>query len=338
MVVVDTEEEFDWSEPFSRSATRVGNIGHQGRAQRLLERYGIKPLYVVDFPVASQEQGYRPLREWLESGRCEIGAHLHPWVNPPHDEELSARNSFPGNLPESLEYEKLRRLTDTIATNFKCHPRIYRAGRYGIGPATGAILEELGYQVDTSIVPFTDFSGSGGPNFSSARPEPFWFGPTGGILELPLTVGRCGILRRQGDAVQPALMSGLGSQFHLPGLFARLGLFERIRLTPEGVNFVELKRLTDCLIASGNRIFVLSYHSPSLAPGNTPYVRDEAELQEFLRVLDGYCEYFMTTCGGLASTLGEIYETLPKPSRGAAASPFQSARTPSNLAPCAEDQ
>src|SRR5690242_16087063 len=110
-VVVDTEEEFDWSKPHSRVETGVDHIKHLTRAQGIFERYGVHPTYVVDFPVASQEAGYRPLREWLDDGRCEIGAHLHPWVNPPFEEEVSTRNSYPGNLPPSLEKAKLARLT-----------------------------------------------------------------------------------------------------------------------------------------------------------------------------------------------------------------------------------
>src|SRR4029077_14909777 len=130
---------------------------HQNRTQEIFDRYGVRPTYVVDYPVASQETGYRPLREWLDDGKCQVGAHLHPWVNPPFDEEVNARNSYPGNLPAALEKEKLRRLTEIIEANFGHRPTVYRAGRYGIGAATGAILEELGYEIDTSIVPFTDF-------------------------------------------------------------------------------------------------------------------------------------------------------------------------------------
>ena len=126
-------------------------------------------------------------------------------------------------------------------------------------------------------------------------------------------------------------------RFHLPGAFARLGLFERIRLTPEGGSFVEMKRLTDTLLASGNRIFVLSYHSPTLAPGNTPYVRDEAGLQEFLSVLDRYCEYFMTSCGGLGSTMDEIYEAFLGSASETSAKPFQGSATPSTVARGAAD-
>jgi hypothetical protein len=318
VVVVDTEEEFDWSRPFSRAATNVSHIKYQYRTQRIFERYRITPTYVVDFSIASQAEAYGPLREWLNSGKCEIGAHLHPWVNPPYDEDVSNRNSFPGNLPKWLEREKLARLTDIIAVNFGRRPKAYRAGRYGIGIATGAILEELGYQIDTSIVPLTNFSDIEGPDFGTVKADLFWFGPSARVLEVPLTVGWCGLLRRNGDSLRQVLMNRVAHRFHLPGVFARLGLFERIRLTPEGTSFAELKRLTDTQLTSGNRIFVFSYHSPSVMPGNTPYVRDEAGLQNFLGLIDRYCEYFIRECGGMGSTLEEVYAMsggpLPEPS------------------------
>ena len=306
VVVVDAEEEFDWNAGFCRSATGVSHMRHQDRGQSLFERYGIRPTYVVDYAVASQEAGFRQLREWLEDKRCQLGAHLHPWVNPPFDESLSAFNSYPGNLPNTLERAKLAELTDTIERNFGCRPTIYRAGRYGIGPMTGAILDELGYEIDTSVVPFTDFARDGGPNFVGFPTDPYWFGPKERLLEIPLTVGWCGALRNQANELYAPLTSRLGMKLRLPGVFARLGLLERIRLTPEGMNFAELKRLTDALLRAGRRIFVLSYHSPSLVPGNTPYVRTGTELEQFLARIDRFCDYFLGRCGGEASSLKEI--------------------------------
>jgi len=307
LVVVDTEEEFDWSKPHARSETRVDHIRHQNRAQSIFDRYGVRPTYVVDYPVASQEAGYRPLREFLVDGKCEIGAHLHPWVNPPFDEALSLRNSYPGNLPAPIEKEKLARLTAVIEENFGARPTVYRAGRYGIGPATARILEELDYKVDTSVVPFTDFRRDEGPDFSAFTTAPFWLGPSEQVLELPLTVDWHGSWNAYGQKMQPYLMSKLGLQLHLPGILSRLGLLERIRLTPEGTNFAELKRLTDTLLAAGQNLFVFSYHSPSLVAGNTPYVRDEGELQRFLRLIEQYCDYFTGACGGKGATPSEVY-------------------------------
>jgi hypothetical protein len=306
LVVVDTEEEFDWSKPHSRSQLGVDNVKHQDRAQTILERYGVRPTYVVDYAVASQEAGYRGLREWLADGRCEIGAHLHPWVNPPFEEELSVRNSYPGNLPAELEKTKLLRLTEAIEANFGRRPTVYRAGRYGLGPATGAILEELGYEIDTSVVPLTSFGDDGGPDFTAFDVDPFWFGPSGRVLEIPLSVAWYGRLNRYGRVLHPWLTSEFAMRLHLPGIFARLHWLERIRLTPEGTTFAELKRLTDTTLAAGRRLFVLSYHSPSVVPGNTPYVRSERELHRFLALINQFCEYFFGTCGGEPSTPNEV--------------------------------
>lgn len=307
LVAVDTEEAFDWSKPHSRSETKVEHIQYQVLAQRIFERFGVKPIYVIDYPVAVQESGYRLLREWQDDGRCEIGAHLHPWVNPPFEEEVTVRNSYPGNLARGLERAKLVRLVDQIEQNFGKRPIFYRAGRYGIGPATGAILEELGFRIDSSVVPRTDFSHDHGPDFSDFDTSPFWFGPQRRVLEIPLTAGWCGLLRHHGRQLHPAVFGGWAMRLHVPGIFARSGLLERIRLTPEGNSFAELRRLTDALFTAGLRVFNFTYHSPSLESGNTPYVRSAGELRRFLDVIERYCEYFFGALGGTACSLDDIW-------------------------------
>ena len=62
------------------------------------------------------------------------------------------------------------------------------------------------------------------------------------------------------------------------------------------------------MLRRGHRVFSLTFHSPSLAPGNTPYVRDAAQLQSFLRRIEQYLEFFMTEIGGHAVTPFEIKE------------------------------
>src|SRR3546814_10955242 len=70
-------------------------------------------------------------------------------------------------LPPELEHAKLAALTEAIAGAFGARPVVYKAGRYGVGPATAGILEALGYRIDVRVVPFTDFSDDGGPDFSA---------------------------------------------------------------------------------------------------------------------------------------------------------------------------
>src|SRR6185312_3566371 len=153
MVLIDAEEEFDWTKPFSPHATEISNIRHQHLAHRIFERYGVVPTYAVDFPVADHREAVEPLRDFLNDKLCEIGAQLHPWVTPPHNETVCERNSFPGNLPKELEAAKLRALTERIERNFGVKPLLYRAGRYGTGPHTAEILNELGYKIDCSVLP-----------------------------------------------------------------------------------------------------------------------------------------------------------------------------------------
>jgi hypothetical protein len=128
-VVIHTEEEFDWSKPHDCNATGVEHMQHIDRAQRVFDEFDIVPNYVIDYPIASQEVAIAPLKNFADSGRALIGAHLHPWVSPPHVEEVNARNSYPGNLPRELEAEKLRLLTAKIIDSFGTQPITYLAGR-----------------------------------------------------------------------------------------------------------------------------------------------------------------------------------------------------------------
>jgi hypothetical protein len=306
VVVVDTEEEFDWSRPLARDNTAVTAIRAQEAAHRLFDRFGIKPTYVIDYPVASQEDGWRPLRALYADGRCGIGAHLHPWVSPPFEEEVTNRNSYPGNLPPALEREKLRRLTGEIEDRFGFHPTVYKAGRYGVGPATAAILDELGYEIDASVVPWTDMSEEEGPDFTHCGAKPYWFGRSRRLLEIPVTQGFAGSMAGLGNLLYRPAASRPGRALRVPGILARLRMLERIRLSPEGMTFDEMRRLTSALSETGHRAFSFTYHSPSLAAGHTPYTPDASALRRFLDRCERYFEHFMGALGGRAATPGDV--------------------------------
>src|SRR3954470_14162922 len=135
VVVVDTEAEFDWIASGSRRAVGVTSVKASTQVQPIFERYNVRPTFVVDYPVSTIPEGYGVIRDLYRSGICEVGAHLQPWDTPPFVEEITDRNSYPGNLAREVEREKLVRLTAAIAENIGVRPRIYKAGRYGMGPA-----------------------------------------------------------------------------------------------------------------------------------------------------------------------------------------------------------
>lgn len=95
----------------------------------------------------------------------------------------------------------------------------------------------------------------------------------------------------------------------LSGVLAKLGLLERIRLSPEGFNLRDMTRLTEQLIGQGVTLFTLSFHSPSLAPGHTPYVRSVEDLREFLATVSMYLGFFSKLGGRFVSPL-QVYEEL----------------------------
>lgn len=276
IVTVDTEEEFDWSKPLDRTTHGLSHVPRLAKFQQFCEGLGIAPIYLIDYPVATDPGVVEALGEAVAAGRAEVGVQLHPWVSPPHDEEVNGFNSYSGNLPPQLEAAKFHKLRDTIESAFDASPMIYRAGRYGVGAASAKMLSDAALAIDTSVRARFDYSSAGGPNFRDHPVVPWWIDRRGGLMELPLTTVFWGMLRRQGPVLYPLLWR----MPQLRGLLARASLLERIPLTPEGVSIEEAIKGIDIAIDDGLPILVFSFHSPSLRPGLTPYVRDEEQLDQ----------------------------------------------------------
>ncbi len=311
LVVIDTEEEFEWGQGFFREKTGVRAMQGIPRFQRLFDEYGVRPTYVVDYPIATKPDGYGALKEFQDSGRAVIGTHLHPWVNPPFEETPSDLLSYPGNLPAALERKKLLVLTDAIEATFGRRPTIYKAGRYGIGGNTAATLEALGYEIDLSVCPGLDSRADGGPDFTSFRPEPYRFGA--GLLEIPSTAAFVGPLHRLGPSLRRLSGTAVGRALRMKAILSRLRALDRLRVSPEEFDLAQQVRVTRALLRRGVRVINLTFHSPSATPGYTTLVRDDAELDAFLGRLRGYFEFFLGEAQGVAMTPHELKQRLPGP-------------------------
>lgn len=302
VVLVDVEEEFDWERGFHRSERGVTHLSEWHAVQSVFDAHGIVPVAVCTHPVVEDEAGAAALRELVEDGRILPGAHLHPWVTPPYDDADGPRSSYPCNLPAEVEGAKLAALTERVEQALGVRPKVYQAGRYGIGPHTAGHLAAHGYQVDMSVCPPFDYTADGGPDFSHASNDPQWFGDDDALLELPITGDLVGLLGRGGlPLYRFARRPGL-AWARLGGLLARTGLLERLRLSPEGQTCDDMLRLVRHLLERGTRVFTFSFHSPTLKPGCTSYVRTAADRDAFLRRCDEFFSRFLGELGGLAST------------------------------------
>jgi hypothetical protein len=297
-IFADAEEEFDWKGPFRRESTSTEAIDALPEANQFFVRADCVPTYLVDWPVVANPDSAGIMRAMVGDGVCDIGTQLHPWVNPPFHEDVNPHNSYAGNLPRALEVAKLKALTEKIEAETGIRPMVYRAGRYGIGANTAELLAKEGYRLDVSVRASFNYRAQGGPDFTN---HPIWPWKLGDQLyELPLTATYTGILR---DKLR---VNEFGPT---RGFLARAGLFDRVPLTPEGV------RLHDALIAirqlldSGHQLFSLSFHTPTLVPGHTPYVRTASDLKKFWAWWDGVFNMFAKH-GVLPIRSGEIVAAL----------------------------
>ncbi|RYY26482.1 MAG: WalW protein [Sphingomonadales bacterium] len=299
-VFVDAEEEFDWGKPVDRASQGTSHMAAMPAAHARFAAHNVPLTYLVDYPIATSPLAIEVLNRAIEDGRSAIGTQLHPWVNPPFDEEVTAFNSFTGNLPLALQEAKLAALTDAITAAFGARPISYRAGRYGIGPHTLDLLAGQGYRIDTSMRSAYDYSPEAGPDFSAIPNHAFRIGP---MLELPLTTVFTGWGKGGGAGLHRA-MGGL-PRGH--GIAAKLRMLSRVALTPEDMPLAEAKEAVRIAMGEGLRLLNFSFHSPSVEIGHTPYVRDAADLAAFFRWWD---EIFglLHGLGATSASLAEIVD------------------------------
>lgn len=241
--------------------------------RRFVDR-GVPLLCMADHPIATDPAAADLLLGVLADGRSALGAQLHAWVTPPYVQGRWVGESYQGNLPEAIEAAKIDRLTDTIAQAFGRRPRAFRAGRYGVGPNTRRLLAERGYLLDSSVRARYDYRADGGPDFRAVGNDAY---RADGLVELPLTTLFTGLAKRGGARLYDAL----GRARKGRAAASRLGMLSRVALTPEDMPVADALRAVNAAVEDGVRLLVFAFHSPTLVPGNTPYVRDAADLRRF---------------------------------------------------------
>ncbi len=317
-LIVDAEEDFNWARPVEGTAYSTACMHAIGPLQEILAAYSLPPTYLLTYPVLEDEDAVRLLRRHLDRGRCELGVQMHPWVNPPFGNGVDHRLSFPLNLPGAVEEAKIVRLTEKFTAAFGFAPRVFKAGRYGIGVQTVALLERLGFLIDTSIAPRTDFGAEGGPDFSDIGARPFWFGLRRRMLEVPVCRDVVGFAGTAAPRLYRPLAGPDSSS--LRAALSWLRLAERITLSPEGNDTAAMRRLIRGELAAGQRVLTMSFHSSSLAVGHNPYVRSRAELHQFYDRLSAVLDGLARRAETVFASLPELTRLLAEaPGRGAAA-------------------
>ncbi|MBN2070324.1 MAG: polysaccharide deacetylase family protein [Candidatus Krumholzibacteriota bacterium] len=296
-ITIDTEED-SWDRR-SRTDNAVSNISYIPKIQDLFDEFGAVPTYLLDYPVVVDPAASEIILKIHEEGRCEIGTHCHPWNTPPFEEEMTDHNSMLCNLPYSLICKKLEILHKAIIDRFDTAPICFRAGRWGFGPDVARSIMELGYHVDSSVLPLWDWTDYCGPDFSGAPSSIYHFSPENileekpgnGLVEVPVTMSfmqkpfaRYASLRRR------LMRQGL-SRFHLLGVLDKLKILNLRMLSPEVSTSFDMIRTARNYLEDGNSFLNMTFHSTSLMPGKSEFVRDENDLRDFIAKIRAFLEF-----------------------------------------------
>jgi hypothetical protein len=200
------------------------------------------------------------------------------------------------NLPERLVRDKLACLHETIVRSLGVTPVSFRAGRAGFNDSVAVALRDLGYRVDSSVVPFSDLAAYGGPNFESAPYVPYRFKadrtlefhPEGELLEVQQTVGFLQRDFRSRFATRQRFARGAWRRAKLLGLLDVLKRLNLRKLTPEETSLPDMIALAETCLVEGYPVLHMALHSSALLPGFNPFAPTRERVEEILTRIDGF--------------------------------------------------
>ncbi|WP_394850246.1 hypothetical protein LZC95_22665 [Pendulispora brunnea] len=254
------------------------------RLQPLFSRYGAKPTYLLSAEVMRDPASADALLHL--QGDHELGTHLHGEYAEPDAFEPEVTSAFQRDYPRDVEAAKLRYLTELFTRTFGRKPTSFRAGRFGIGPHSVPILEELDYLVESSVTPHMDWTANGAPGltFRDAPTQPYHPDPrepgrpgTSRMLEVPVTIRPHRVGR-----VLP----------HLGWLGSRLAQMVEPRwLRPTRNSAEAMADVAREEIASAPRgkpvVLNAMFHNVEIIANGSPYAKNEREAQAILARLEG---------------------------------------------------
>lgn len=314
VLTVDTEEEWDWSDEFPNDNFSVSNIFEIPALQLFCQELGIKPTYFVDYAVANNPNAAAVLAN-INPTLCEIGAHLHPWANPPFFGLTSEESSHVVNLPIEQTQQKLKLLIEKIQDNIGATPRSFRTGRWGINGDILQLLITNDFDVDSSIYPFysNEFF-----SCENAKISPYWpdfnkpnqEGAQRKILEIPVT---CGFNKNNYPLCQKihrAMEQAPFTWIKANGLLWHSKLLRKIYLSPELCTAKDMIKLVDLSLKKKHKILHMYLHSSSLIEGITGLSQDKNARESICKKIQQVIEHTKQNANIKFCTISEAKKQL----------------------------
>lgn len=308
LVGIDTEGDNQWSAD-ARRHQRFENIYALPRLHERFARYGVRPTYVITYPVAKDPRSADVLGRLRERGDCEIGAHHHAWETPPCTEQDVQRHPYASMLPEVQFDAQLDTLTTAITGAVGVAPVSYRSGRFGFSADHVAALERCGYLVESSVAPLFYEGHKGGPDFVEAPLRPYFLAydtatqsGSSGVLEVPVSAA---LNRRLPRPLQMAYARA-PKPYTTKRILRALRLVRMRWLRPSYSSLDDMVALARDLARWNEPVLNLLFHSSEAIVGGSPYNRTQAELDAFLERLDRFLAFATGELRAAPATLAEF--------------------------------
>jgi peptidoglycan/xylan/chitin deacetylase (PgdA/CDA1 family) len=308
LVGIDTEGDNQW-DAAARANQHFENIYALPRLHALFARHGVRPTYVITFPVARDAASAEVLRALKRRGDCEIGAHHHVWETPPFTPQDVDRHDYAANLPLRQFDAQLASLTGAIEAAVGQRPVSYRSGRFGFSAEHVAALERLGYRVESSVAPLFYEGHKHGPDFVEAPLRPYFLAydsatrpGTSGVLEIPVSAA---LNRRLPPRLQ-YLYARAPKPYTTKRVLRKLGVAHVRWLRPSYSSLEDMIGLARDLASAGEPVLNLLFHSSEAIVGGSPYNRTEAELTAFCDRLERFFEFARNTLKAEPATFTEF--------------------------------
>lgn len=308
LVGIDTEGDNQW-DAAARANQRFENIYALPQLHALFARHGVRPTYVITYPVAEDPRSADVLRQLAGGGDCEIGAHHHVWETPPCTAEDVARHAYASTLPRRQFDEQLGMLTEAIQRATGVKPVSYRSGRFGFSADHVAALERHGYLVESSVAPLFYEAHKGGPDFVEAALTPYFLAydsattpGTSNLLEVPVSAA----LNRRLPKLLQFAYARAPRPYTTKRVLRKLGLLRLQWLRPSYSSLEDMMALARTLARAGEPVLNLLFHSSEAIVGGSPYNKTQGELDAFLDRLDRFLAFATRDLGAVPLTFAEL--------------------------------
>lgn len=308
LVGIDTEGDNQW-DAAARANQTFENIYALPRLHALFARHGVRPTYVITYPVATDPRSAEVLRGLVAAGDTEIGAHHHAWETPPCTEDDIRRHPYASSLPRPRFERQLESLTAAIAAAVGARPVSYRSGRFGFSADHVAGLERLGYLVESSVAPLFYESHKGGPEFVDAPLTPYFLAydnatrpGSSDLLEVPVSAG---LNRRLPKALRHAY-ARVPRPYTTKRVLRALRVLRMRWLRPSYSSLDDMIQLARDLARANEPVLNLLFHSSEAIVGGSPYNRTQAELDAFCDRLERFLAFATRELGATPATFAEF--------------------------------